>query len=75
MKLISSLEVAKLLQVHHTTLYRHETPDGNWCIIYGQRLRVHRVGIGPGAKRRYNEAEVRRLSQDHLEQTGEPRSS
>jgi hypothetical protein len=60
-KLISSVEAAKLLQVHHTTLYRKETPDGDWCVIYGHRLRVHTVGIGPGSKRRYNEAEVRAL--------------
>lgn len=61
MKLISSTEAAQLLQINRVTLYRHETPDGRWCVIFGHRLRVHSVGIGPGAKRRYNEAEVRRL--------------
>lgn len=61
MKLISSGDAAKMLQISAKTLYRHETPDGRWCVIFGHRLRVHSVGIGPGAKRRYNEAEVHRL--------------
>lgn len=58
MDLISITDAARLLQVHPSTLRRNESPDGNWCNIYGTRIRVYRISSEPGGQRRYDRGEV-----------------
>lgn len=60
MKWINMETAAELLGVSTSTLYRHESVDGKWCTIFGQKIRVYRVGIHMHPHRRYNEAEIRR---------------
>lgn len=60
MRLISIREAARLLQVHPHTLKNNETADGNWCTVYGLKLRVYRISNLPNAQRRYDADEIER---------------
>lgn len=61
MKLITIGEAARLLSVDPATLRRHETDDGCWVELYGQRIRVHRMSPKPNAQRRFDEGEIHRV--------------
>jgi hypothetical protein len=60
MKLIRSGQAAKLLGVDPDTL-RRRAAGRDYLEIFGHRLRVYRMDIGPGAEGRYDEDEIRSL--------------
>ncbi|MDB4897728.1 MAG: hypothetical protein JWN15_3990 [Firmicutes bacterium] len=60
MKLIRAAQAARLLGVDPATL-RRRAAGRDYLEIYGHRLRVFRMDIGPGAEGRFEEDEVRRL--------------
>lgn len=61
LKLIPISQAARLLGVSPATLRRRETPDGQYVEVYGERIRVYRLGDTPGSQRRYDEREVYRV--------------
>ncbi|MFZ5825250.1 MAG: hypothetical protein ACOY94_13120 [Bacillota bacterium] len=61
MKLVSISRAARLLGIDPGGLRRRETPDGRYCEVYGHRIKVFRVDLGPGAQRRYDEDEIQRV--------------
>jgi hypothetical protein len=60
MKLIRAGQAARLLGVDTDTL-RRRAAGRNYLEIYGQRLTVFRMDIGPGAEGRFDEDEIRQL--------------
>lgn len=61
MKLIGIAAAARLLALSVQTLRRYETCDGKWTEIYGQRIRVYRIGSLISSQRRYDEDEIHRI--------------
>lgn len=61
MKLVSIGRAARLLGIDPSGLRRRETPDGCYCEVYGDRIKVFGVDLGPSAQRRYDEDEIHRL--------------
>lgn len=62
MKWITTVEAARILGLNPGTLRRYETPDGRWCYLYGERLRVWRTYKGVQLHRQYSLQEVQRLA-------------
>lgn len=60
MKLVRAGQAAKLLGVDTDTL-RRRAAGRNHLEIYGHRLTVYRMDIGPGAEGRFDEDEIRQL--------------
>lgn len=60
MKLIRAGQAARLLGVDTDTL-RRRAAGRDYLEIFGHRLRVYRMDVGPGAEGRFDEDEVRRL--------------
>lgn len=63
MGMISIGQAARFLGLDPETMRRRESPDGRWMEIFGHRIRVFRLDMNPGAFRRYDEREIRRLLQ------------
>lgn len=61
MKLVSIRQAARLLGIDPTGLRRRETPDGKYVEVYGYRIKVFRIDLGPSAQRRYDEDEIHRV--------------
>jgi hypothetical protein len=61
--LITSGEASRLLRVDPRTLRKYESPDGQWCMVFGDRyrFRVFHYGGGLRAARRYDRNELVRI--------------
>lgn len=59
--LITTGEAARLLGVDPRTLRKHETADGQWCILFGFQFRVYHYGGDNKSTRRYNRRDIMRV--------------
>lgn len=59
--MMTTKEVCKLLGVDARTLRKYETADGRWCIVFGIKFRVYRLGDEPHSQRRYHRDEIMRV--------------